>query len=84
MQNFEERIHLITYALLAITWYHRAPKDSSWAKMTARVMPLCFVVAVIDETIQAILPFRVGDPWDVYYDLAGAFWGVSLRRLLSF
>lgn len=79
---FEERIHLVEYAVLGILLSRdlRPRTVREWLQ----VLLLGIVVGTIDELIQACLPYRVGDPRDVCFDAVGVAWGVCSYMLFRF
>jgi VanZ family protein len=65
--------HIFAYGLLGIlTW--RADRRMVVALSVATL------VAILDETKQAMTLTRTGSPWDVLLDIAGAWLGVTAAR----
>jgi len=81
---FEERIHLLQYGLVGFLWtnaffYYQKPNS-----LLLPIIGGCFAglaTACLDEAIQAILPYRVGDLRDVGFDFIGCVAGVATRFL---
>lgn len=74
----EERMHLINFGLLG--WL--IIKDISRFKNGIMGIGLsllsCIFIAIIEETFQWWLPYRVGEIHDVLLAVMGGFWGISL------
>jgi len=74
MQNPDERIHIFQYGLLgAMMMYDR--RQETLKKSLGVTLALVFLTACADELFQAFLPYRVGDPRDIGFGLAGGAWG---------
>jgi len=73
-----ERMHLINFGLLG--WL--IIKDISRFKKGIMGIGLsllfCLFVAIIEETLQLWIPYRVGDINDVLRAVMGGVWGISL------
>ena len=74
-------LHVIEYGFFAVLWY-RAFRHAGYGATALRALFLAIVAATVygisDEIHQAFVPTRMGDPWDVAADLAGACIGSSL------
>jgi hypothetical protein len=82
---FDERIHLLEYGLVALTWATALSKDLNVTHITFAhalfTLSITLMTGTADELLQAFLPYRVGDPRDVVIDLIGgctglAVWGI--------
>lgn len=79
---FVERIHSVEYGLLG--WF--VVRDIS--KRNINILKLLYggliilVFGVLDEALQYLLPYRVGDFRDVIINELGGLWGISLRLIL--
>lgn len=76
---FEERIHLLQYGILGFLWtqtFLYLRKGCSLAAVAGCLAALA--TACLDELIQAILPYRVGDFRDIGFDLVGIIAGLSI------
>lgn len=73
----EERIHLLEYGLLGIL----APASlggKNGGGIYLRALLFIFLVGLLDEGFQWLLPDRVGDWRDVGFNTLGGVWGIAL------
>ena len=75
---FQERLHLVEYGILGLILFS-ANKGRGIGIAFFLTLTLGCVAASLDETLQWILPYRVGDFRDVLFDLIGVAWGATLR-----
>lgn len=78
----EERIHLLEYGLLGIL----APASLSSKNGGGnylRALLFIFLVGLLDEGFQWLLPDRVGDWRDICFNSLGGIWGIALYWALS-
>lgn len=84
LPQFEERIHLLQYGIVGFLWTYafscRQRRGSSILPAGAGFLA-ALVTACLDESIQAILPYRVGDFRDIGFDLVGSIAGLSICLL---
>jgi hypothetical protein len=75
----EERIHLVEYGLLGLLACPSLKDRSmgSWKRLSAPVL-FVFFVGGLDELFQWILPNRVGDLRDIFFNALGGIWGIGL------
>ncbi len=71
----EERIHLLQYAVLGTLCALAVSSKLKGIAAMLWVMGLGLLIGLGDELIQDILPSRVFDWWDVFYNSAGVFLG---------
>jgi len=74
-----ERIHLLEYGILggaAVAGFRREG-EASW-KSCGRALLFVFLVSLLDEGFQRLLPDRVGDWRDVGFNCLGGIWGIVL------
>lgn len=76
----EEKIHLIEYALLGLLVYKDFFKGR--IKLYLSILFL-LIVASLDEIFQLILPDRIFDYRDIFFNSLGGFTGFSYGRFLS-
>lgn len=76
----EEKIHLIEYALLGLLVYKDFFKGR--IKLYLSILFL-IIVASLDEIFQSILPDRIFDWRDIFFNSVGGFTGFSYGRFLS-
>ncbi len=84
----EERTHLFEYSLVAAL-VHEAlleRRENGRRVPTPAILALtiCFILGWLDEAIQSLLPNRVYDPVDVYFNTLAATMIISLRWILAF
>lgn len=76
--------HVVEYAVLGVLVFRalerpsRSPLQLAWVSLL-----LCFAFATADELHQSFVPSRVGSPWDVALDTAGAALGLAARLAAS-
>ena len=73
----EERIHLLEFGLLGIL----APASlggKNGGGNYLRALLFIFLVGLLDEGFQWLLPDRVGDWRDVFFNSLGGIWGIAL------
>jgi len=73
----EERIHFLEYGILGALIFKATGKGT---KQNIFAIILLFIIAVIDELIQYILPNRVGDIRDIVMNLTGGVIGLWLGK----
>lgn len=87
MDNPAERTHLIEYGVVAALIHQalleRARNGRSVPQPAAIAVALAACLGLIDEGIQAILPNRVFDWWDVLFNFLAAFMAVVARLALA-
>jgi VanZ family protein len=69
----EERVHIIKYGLLGFL----TAKDFYSSRYNSLRYPIifCLAVGITDELFQSLLPYRVGDVRDVFFDSLSATLG---------
>ena len=72
-----ERIHFLEYGVLGVLIFKATGKGT---KQNIFAIILLFIIAVIDELIQYILPNRVGDIRDVVMNITGGIIGLWLGK----
>ena len=72
-----ERIHFLEYGILGALIFKATGKGT---KQNIFAIILLFIIAVIDELIQYILPNRVGDIRDVVMNITGGIIGLWLGK----
>ncbi len=80
----EERIHLLQYGLIGLLWTHAficlpTGQKLLWSALAGAIAGLA--TACLDESIQDLLPYRVGDLRDIGFDFVGCAAGVLTRVL---
>lgn len=83
LDAWEERIHLVQYAVLALligrALWNLKPGSSKFIA----IFMLTSLFGAIDEGIQYFLPTRYFDIRDIAFNSAGALWGTLLIAFLS-
>ncbi len=73
-----ERIHILEYGILG--WF--ANRDLTVENKKCRgfifAWLLIITVGIFDEAFQKILPYRVGDSRDIFFNNLGGLWGIGL------
>ncbi|MGI9547143.1 MAG: VanZ family protein, partial [Flavobacteriaceae bacterium] len=87
MASPEERSHLIEYSVLAI-FIHEALKERNRQKKTVnRPGLIAFLAAsligLIDELIQLLIPARVFDPIDIFFNTFASFLAITTSTALA-
>ena len=74
-----ERIHLLEYGILGLLAAAglRKKGESIW-RSSGRALLFVFLVGLLDEGFQWLLPDRVGDWRDVGFNCLGGIWGLGL------
>ena len=72
-----ERIHFLEYGILGAFIFKATGKGT---KQNIFAIILLFIIAVIDELIQYMLPNRVGDIRDIVMNLTGGIIGLCLKK----
>lgn len=77
----EEKIHILEYAVLG--WFVGRDLINANKKAKGAILACVFgiVVGILDETFQAILPYRVYGLRDIVFNSLGTTWGVILYLL---
>jgi len=68
---FRKTVHIVFYGLLALCFYRGSKALGTplpWAAIAFSLAHGCF-----DEYRQAMVPSRFGTPWDLLFDVAGAY-----------
>lgn len=78
LHSLEEKIHFLEYALLALLFFKALKFHYRDARRYLFAILLAAGVGVLDELWQGILPNRVYDPWDIYYNTAGGVLGTLM------
>ena len=73
----EERIHFLEYGILGVLIFKATGKGT---KQNIFAIILLFIIAVIDELIQYMLPNRIGDIRDIVINLTGGISGLCLGK----
>ena len=82
LDMFQERMHLVEYGILGIIIFSSNRKQGTiFAFLAAGCVGLA--AGSVDEIVQWMLPYRIGDIRDVFFDLSGVLWGASLKWALS-
>lgn len=74
---YEERIHFLHYGLVGATWvrgFYLCEFGGLWRSFLLSVLA-GGATAIMDEALQWLLPYRVGDIRDIYFDLIGCMAG---------
>ncbi len=83
----EERSHLIEYSVLAVIVFEalleRRKQGASIKYPAVLAWVLTSSVGVFDELIQLLIPFRVFDPIDIFFNTLAAFMAIGSSTLLS-
>lgn len=84
LRQIEERIHLLQYGMIGFLWAnaftcYNKTQWLLWSSISGCIAGLA--TACLDELIQAILPYRVGDFRDIGFDFVGSIAGVSICLL---
>lgn len=77
MEVTEERVHILEYGLMGFL-AARDMRRHEPARLARNAMILCALLGIADELFQAILPYRVGDLRDVFFDLLSSLLGIAL------
>ncbi|MDL1957614.1 MAG: VanZ family protein [Candidatus Desulfofervidus auxilii] len=77
MEKPAERIHFLEYGILGILIFKATGKE---IKQNIFAIILLVTIAVIDESIQYMLPNRVGDIRDIVMNLTGGVIGLWLGK----
>lgn len=76
----EERVHLVKFGILG--WL--LAKDSKSQNFPILAIIIGSLVATVDESVQALLPYRVGDIRDVAFGALGSIWGALTYYSMRF
>ena len=83
----EERSHLIEYSVLAVIIFEalleRRKQGSNIKYPAFLAWILASSIGVLDELVQLLVPFRVFDPVDIFFNTLAAFMAISSSALLS-
>jgi len=83
IEIIEERVHLLEFAVLG--WL--ALRDTARVKKAAKAFWLAisftFLIGVLDEGFQAVLPYRYFQTWDILLNSLGRLWGITLFSLFN-
>jgi len=74
----EERMHLINFGLLGWLIIKDISRFKNGIMGIGLSLLFCIFVAIIEETFQWWLPYRVGEIHDVLLAVIGGVWGISL------
>jgi hypothetical protein len=77
MQLMEERVHILTYGALGYMCARDLQREKNGTLLFG-ALAFSMLVASADELFQAILPYRVGDFRDIYFDLVSAAFGIVI------
>lgn len=67
-----EKLHFLEYGILAVFVFRAARHALPRVCAYAVVVPVCYVVGVLDEYLQSFMPRRVGEISDTFINLAAA------------
>lgn len=75
----EERVHLMEYGALGLLACasRRGETEKGWRRLFIPLI-IVFGVGAADEFFQWLLPSRVGDFRDLFFNFLGGLWGVAL------
>ncbi len=73
-----ERIHVLEYGLLGWICAWAADGSGWWPARWPLIIGIAFLIGLVDESIQAILPNRVGDIGDVLLNGISSGLGILL------
>ena len=83
----EERSHLIEYSVLAILILEALKERRNHGGTTKYPALLAWVlttaIGTLDELVQLLIPFRVFDPVDIFFNTLAAFMAIGSSSLLS-
>ncbi len=83
----EERSHLIEYSVLAVIIFEalleRRKQGANIKYPAVLAWFLTSSVGVFDELVQLMIPFRVFDPIDIFFNTLAAFMAIGSSSLLS-
>ena len=87
MNSPEERSHLIEYSVLAI-FIHEALKErarngGNVSRPGLLAFTITALIGIVDECVQLLIPQRVFDPIDIFFNSLAAFLSVSASSALS-
>ncbi len=77
----EERFHFLEFGILGWMIMRENSERRFEGILVATMLGLC--VAAMDESLQLIIPWRVGDVRDILFGTAGSLWG-ALSYAVSF
>lgn len=81
---FAEKIHVLEYGILGyLAFYDLSKKDRKIYQYIFQAIIFVFLIGVIDEVFQGILPYRFGDVRDVLTNIVSGFLGIVLRTVLT-
>jgi len=77
--------HVAEYALLGLLAFRAVflTVESALARVALLAVSVAATVALLDEIRQALLPERVGSPWDIALDVSGALAAVGIAYWLK-
>jgi glycopeptide antibiotics resistance protein len=67
----EERLHLLLFGTLGFFAFFPTKQHSF-----TRAFMIVLLVACLDESLQALLPYRIGDLRDIGFNAVGGIWGM--------
>lgn len=76
-----EKIHILEYGILG--WFVGRDLVKTNTKFRAAILTyvFCTSVGILDELLQAILPYRIYDLRDIIFNSLGGAWGLILYLL---
>jgi VanZ family protein len=77
----QERIHILEYAVLGWLLVKDLNRKNRRIKAFFTACIYCIIVGILDELLQAILPYRVFDWRDIIFNGLGGGWGIILYLL---
>lgn len=77
MEVMEERVHILEYGFMGFLAAHDMRRFDP-LDLARKSMVFCTLLGMSDELFQAMLPYRVGDPRDVLFNVISSALGVGL------
>lgn len=78
LYSLEEKLHFLEYALLALFFFKALKFHFHDFRRYLFAILLASATGLADELWQGLLPNRVCDPWDIYYNFAGGTLGILM------